>query len=408
MYRSIDNKLKWVVPRGVKWQILRMNHDNAGHFGFEKTLSRIRESFWFPKMRRFTKKYVSACLECAHHKAPGRAKKGLLHVTPRVDIPFHTLHADHLGPFVRSKRGNAYLLTVIDAFTKYINIKAVRDTKTATAIRIFREHFGFFGTPNRLIMDRGTCFTSSKFKSFTQNLGIKHVLNAVATPRANGQIERFNRTIIDALGARCHGEKENAWDDHVGEIQLSINTTINKSTGKSPSELLFGCRLMNPAENIINDVISSTSDRISGDDLINARSEAAEKERKRRESAKRNFDKHRKLPTSYKVGDLVRIERTLTDKAMLGKPKKLIAKFQGPYRIVKILPNDRFLVEDTPITRKGNRRYENIVAVDKIHPWLNFNSPPSDDSDNDRDQKNEELTNETEQKDDARTTTETK
>lgn len=231
-----------------------MNHNNAGHFGFEKTLSRIQESFWFPMMHRFTKKYVSACFECAHHKAPGGPKEGLLHVIPKVEIPFHTLHADHLGPFVRSKRGNAYLLTIIDAFTRYIRIKAVRDTKTATAVRIFKD-FGYFGIPNRLITDRGTCFTSSKFKSSTQNFGIKHILNAVATPRVNGQIEHFNLTIMDALGARCYNEKENTWDEHIGEIQLSINTTVNKSTGKSLSELLFGCKLMNPSENIINDVI---------------------------------------------------------------------------------------------------------------------------------------------------------
>jgi len=390
VYKLIDGKTKWLVPKGVRWQILRMNHDNSGHFGFEKTLSRIQESFWFPKMRRFTKKYVSACLECAHHKAPGGPKEGLLHTIPKIEVPFHTLHADHLGPFIRSKRGNAYLLTIIDAFTRYICIKAVRDTKTATAIRIFKEHFGYFGTPNRLITDRGTCFTSSKFKFFTQSLGIKHTLNAVATPRANGQIERFNRTIVDALGARCHGEKENTWDDYIGEIQLGINTTVNKSTGKSPSDLLFGCKLVNPSENIINDVIYSTNSRVSDDSLSNMRSEASERVRKQQEAAKKNFDKRRKLPTSYKIGDLVRIERTLTDKAMLGKPKKLTAKFQGPYRIIKILPNDRFLVEDTPITRKGNRRYENIVAIDKLHPWLNFNSLTSDDSDSD--QKDEETT----------------
>lgn len=210
---------------------------------------------------------------------------------------------------------------------------------------------------------------------------------------------------MDALGARCHSEKENTWDEHIGEIQLSINTTVNKSTGKSSSELLFGCKLMSPSENIINDVIYLTSDRISGDDLSNMRSEASERVRKRQEYAKRNFDKHRKLPTSYKIGDLVRIERTLTDKAMLGKPKKLAAKLQSPYRIIKILPNDRFLVEDTPITRKGHRRYENIVAIDKLHPWLNFNSLTSDDSDSNSDRKNEKTT-ETNQND-MQTLTET-
>lgn len=81
----------------------------------------------------------------------------------------------------------------------------------------------------------------------------------------------------------------------------------------------------------------------------------------------------------------MRIERAVTDKATLGKSKKLMAKFQGPYRIVKILPNDRYLVEDTPITRKENRRYENVVAIDKIHPRLSFNDPISDDNDNDSD-----------------------
>jgi len=63
---------------------------------------------------------------------------------------------------------------------------------------------------------------------------------------------------MDALGARCHSEKENIWDDHIDEIQLGLNTTLNKSTGKSPSELLFSCKLVNPSENIINDVIYST------------------------------------------------------------------------------------------------------------------------------------------------------
>jgi len=340
-------------------------------------------------MRRFVKKYVSACLECAHHKAPRGPKEGFLHSIPKANVPFHTLHADHLGPFIRSKKGNTYLLIIIDAFTKYINVKAVRDTKTITAIRVFKEHFGYFGTLTRIITDRGTCFTSSRFKAFIQEFKIKHVLNAVATPRANGQVERFNRIIISALGARSHGEKDHTWDEYVGEIQLAINTTTNETTGKSPSELLFGCKLINASENIISDVIYATNHRVSGDDLVKMRTEANERIQRQQSIAEKKFNKQRRAPTPYKVGDLVRIERVPIDQAMLGKPKKLVARFQGPYRIIKILPNDRFLVEDTPITRRGNKRYENVVAIDKLHPWLNFNDPASDDSDSEYDQENE-------------------
>lgn len=87
--------------------------------------------------------------------------------------------------------------------------------------------------------------------------------------------------------------------------------------------------------------------------------------------------------TSYNVGDLVRVERTIIDKEQLGKSKKLVPKFQGPYRITKILDSDRFVIEDTPLTKRGNKRYQNVVAVDKIHPWLNYKDISSGGSEND-------------------------
>ncbi|KAG6458358.1 hypothetical protein O3G_MSEX010822 [Manduca sexta] len=383
VFRIVGDKQKWVVPRAVRWQILRMNHDEVGHFGYEKTLNRIREIFWFPKMRRFLKKYVSACLQCAHHKAPSGCKEGMLHPIPKIDTPFHTLHADYLGPFVRSKRGNTYILAIIDSFTKFINIKAVRDTKSTTAIRVFKEYFSNFGTPSRLITDQGTYFTSAKFKSFITSSNIKHILNAVATPRANGQIERYNRTILDALSTKCHGKGDNIWDEYVGDIQLGMNTTMNKATGKSPSELLFGFKVLNSSENMINEVLNEIITRVTDDDLAEVRSAAKLRIEKQQQYSKKLFDKRRKNVTSYNIGDLVRVERTIIDKEHIGKSKKLIAKFHGPYCIIKILDNDRFLIEDTPLSRRGNKKYQNVVSVDKIHPWLSYKDMTSESSEND-------------------------
>lgn len=47
-------------------------------------------------------------------------------------------------------------------------------------------------------------------------------------------------------------------------------------------------------------------------------------------------------------------------------------------RITKILENDRFFTEDTPLTRRGSKKYENVLAVDKIHTWLNFTNTKTD------------------------------
>lgn len=370
VYRIVEGESRWVVPKAMRWQILKRNHDDIGHFSFDKTLSRIKSTYWFPKMRRFIKKYVSACLECAHHKAAGGRREGELHPIPKPERPFHTLHADHLGPFVRSKCGNCYLMVMVDAFSKFVNITAVRNTKSSTAIRVLKKHISFFGTPSRLITDRGSCFTSQLFKKFIHNSGITHVLNAVSTPRANGQVERFNKTILDALATKTHGKDDRTWDENIYDIQIGINTTVHKTTQKCPSELVFGFRLTNTSEAILNDVIDDTLDITPIDRLEEIRTEASERIRVQQEKDKERFDKNRKTGTKYKEGDLVRVERDLS--GCDGKSKKLNAKFQGPYRIIKILPNERFVIEDTPITRKQSRRYESIVAIDKLRPWLNL------------------------------------
>lgn len=48
--------VRWVVPKGARWQICRLNHDEIGHLGFEKTLERIKKNYWFPKLTRLKKK----------------------------------------------------------------------------------------------------------------------------------------------------------------------------------------------------------------------------------------------------------------------------------------------------------------------------------------------------------------
>lgn len=59
IYRRVGDQLKWVVPDGAKWRICQMNHDESGHFSVEKTLAKIKQDYWFPKMNRFIKSMSS-------------------------------------------------------------------------------------------------------------------------------------------------------------------------------------------------------------------------------------------------------------------------------------------------------------------------------------------------------------
>ncbi|XP_028177583.1 uncharacterized protein LOC114365243 [Ostrinia furnacalis] len=370
VYRVVDSQLKWLVPRGFRWQLLKKCHDELGHFGVDKTLDKLKSLYWFPKMTKFVKKYVQSCLECSYHKIPAGKRQGMLHPIPKIDKPFHTVHMDHLGPFVRSKSRNSYLLVLVEAYTKYVNLYAVKNTKSKSTIKVLNQYFSLFGIPSRLISDRGTSFTSKSFKDFVNSLGIKHVLNAVATPRANGQVERYNRTILASLAVKNHNCKENEWDVHLEEIQLGLNTTINKGTGKSPAEVLFGTKLRAKSDGIVTSLLEQGEVGNSQENLQTIRENVNARIDEEQAKQKERFDKTRRVGRKYKTGDLVRIEREVGSND--GKSRKLMAKLQGPYRIVKVLNNDRFAVEDTPLTRKQNRKYEAVVALDKIHPWLSF------------------------------------
>lgn len=94
VYRNSPHGLRWVVPKRIRFQICHMNHDELGHFAFNKTYKIIPSKYWFPKMRKFIKKYVNNCLNCLYFKTAGGRKLGFLHPILIFPISFHTIHVD--------------------------------------------------------------------------------------------------------------------------------------------------------------------------------------------------------------------------------------------------------------------------------------------------------------------------
>ena len=58
-------------------------------------------------------------------------------------------------------------------------------------------------------------------------------------PMANGQVERFNCTLLDMLGTMDKAQKTD-WKKYVPALTHAYNSTRHKSTGYSPFFLMFG------------------------------------------------------------------------------------------------------------------------------------------------------------------------
>ncbi|KAK8775719.1 hypothetical protein V5799_030936, partial [Amblyomma americanum] len=309
-------KFKFVLPKCMRKAVVVQSHDLMGHFALEKTVSKIQESFWFPRMRNYVRKHISQCFECIYNKVPAGRREGLLHPIPPGKRPFEVIHMDHMGPFVPSKKRNQYLLVFIDNLTRFVRLIATRDTSTKHVLRALEEFVLERGLPRTVISDRGSCFTSRAFAEFCTARCIRHVLNSTRHPQANGLVERVNRTVLPVIATSMSDPKQRDWDEKLSKAERDINNAVNKTSGKTPFEMLYGYQ---------PEFHSTALRRIVGSD--EAQWENPEELRTRvrqriiaeQEKSKAAYDRRHFPARLYDVGDIVFMTKA---PEQTGKPTK--------------------------------------------------------------------------------------
>lgn len=217
------------VPPQLRKQVLDELHST--HFGITRMKTLARGYVWWQHIDKDIEELVKNCAACQITRP--NPPKVSLHCWERPKQPFERVHVDFAGPFMGS-----YFIVFVDAFTKWPEVKIVRDITTSTTIHACRELFATFGIPCVLVSDHGVQFTASEFQSFLSNNGVFHKMGAPYHPATNGQAERFIQTFKNKMKAlNCDRNKMHA---ELFNILLTYRKTIHPVTGKSPSMMLFG------------------------------------------------------------------------------------------------------------------------------------------------------------------------
>ena len=181
---------------------------------------------------------------------------GFLHPLDKGGAPINTYHIDHLGPLPTTKKSYCRILTVIDAFTKFVWLYATKTTSTSEVIDKLLRQSAVFGNPRRIISDRGTAFRSGEFEKYCNEEEIEHSMIATGVPRGNGQVERLNRIVIPVL-TKLSAPIPGDWHKHLDKAQQFINHVAARSTGLSPFTLLFGTRMRLREDPKISEVLKA-------------------------------------------------------------------------------------------------------------------------------------------------------
>ena len=157
-----------------------------------------------------------------------------------------------IGPFKKAQGGYTHVLVAIDKFTKWIEYKPLASLTSAKAVEFIQYIIFRFGIPNSIITDLGSNFTSSEFFDFCEQRSIQIKYASVAHPRANGQVERANGMILEALRKKVFDKNEKfagKWIKELSYVVWSLRTQPSRALhGNTPFFMVYGSEAVLPAD----------------------------------------------------------------------------------------------------------------------------------------------------------------
>ena len=240
---SQDTALVFVVPTADQQAAIDGCHRSVGHQGCDRTLSLMKEQFWWPGMSQALLKAVANCGRCIQYDTKGQ----LPPMQPIICTePMELVHIDYIGMEVTiatDKKPIVWnVLVVIDHFTRYVQAFITKNHTARTMARVlYNNYFSVFGFPQRLMSDQETEFCGKVIAAMCSLLSIEKICTTPYHPQTNGSAERVHQTLQRMIG-KLDLEKRKKWPAHIGSIIIAYNSTRSQVTGYSLYYLMFGRR----------------------------------------------------------------------------------------------------------------------------------------------------------------------
>ncbi|KAK3929403.1 Gypsy retrotransposon integrase-like protein 1 [Frankliniella fusca] len=156
--RDVPHAWVRLLPQPLILSALKEVHDSpiGGHFGVLKTWNRMRQFYYFPKMKQVIRDYIKKCSSCFGHKPVLLKPSGFMGAQRVCSQPWEVISADLMGYFPTTTSGNRFLLVITDLFSKYVEIFAIKKAEAKAALNTaVHDVTGF--SPHRLVFGTELC-----------------------------------------------------------------------------------------------------------------------------------------------------------------------------------------------------------------------------------------------------------
>jgi uncharacterized protein YoxC len=217
-------------------------HKKTLHGGVGYTMTKVRNTYWIPRLRRLVKKVIHKCNGCKRFQVkplPDPPVGDLPEDRTKGEVPFQTIGVDYAGPIkYRQKKSErkAYILLYSCSLTRAVYLDLVPNLSTEEFIRSFKRLVARRGRPKKIYSDNGKTFVAAskwvksvvedeKLQNWLAQNEIKWQFNLSRAPWWGGQFERMVGLVKQAF-YKTVGNGNLKWNE-LEEIIIDIETALN-------------------------------------------------------------------------------------------------------------------------------------------------------------------------------------
>ena len=354
-----------ILPREFREPFIQLAHTGmtGGHLGRKKTEEQVNLRAYWPNWRSDVSTELRKCTECAQYHRGTPARQTPLNPFSAGE-PFEVVSVDITGKHPRSSKGNEYIVTVVDLFSKWGEAIPVRVHTAPVVASVLVNHvFSRFGMPKKLLTDQGKEFESELFKELCNKMEIQKVRTSPYKPSTNGCVERFHRTLNAMLG-KIVSYSQRDWDEHIPFVMAAYRAAKHASTGFSPNYLVFGRENRAPLDVVLGEIVGEEEHYDSYNDYVCAlqkrmrQSHALAREHLGAAAERRKNDYDSKVKSrEFRVGQWVWY---YYPRRYVKRSPKWTKNYDGPFLVVGVIPPCDYRIQ------KSKKSTVQVVHGDKL------------------------------------------
>ena len=324
---------KIYIPPLLRQDIFREMHakGQAAHPGIKGTTSVITTDYYWPGIRSDVKEWIKTCDTCQRMK--NRTKKPHGTLKPIDPVPrFWGVVTTDLVTGLPMCKGFDAIFTATDKRGKIKHIAPTTSSlDSAGFVQLFLDNvWKLHGTSDKIISDRGPQMSSRSFHDTCRKLGIELALSTAYHPQTDGQSERTNQEVEQALRTVISFHQDD-WVDWLPVIEFALNNRYHSGLKTTPFYANFGYHPHIGSLPRIQSPIESVEDFI--DHLHQIQKDTEKSLEQAAEDMKRFYDRNRNPLPEYEVGQKVLLDNT--NLALERPSRKLSERYSGPFEVLE-------------------------------------------------------------------------